>query len=182
MPRIRDSASITSTHFSSKKRELAPRAMSCRILPQTRTVGHNAAAIAYVINPRHPSSPNYTWQMFLPPLQHQPQRQLSVPVFSLSTVNEDGTTNMNIVTYASPVGIEPERLWMVSLYKVKLDATIFLVLTRKIQYELSWHWISRPSRTIDAYVYRRGRIHTGNMPFCLVCDNKGSDSSHGRYV
>ncbi|CAN0548981.1 unnamed protein product, partial [Ectocarpus sp. 8 AP-2014] len=40
------------------------------------------------------------------------------PVFSLATVNEDGSTNMNIVTYASPVGIEPERLWMVSLFKV----------------------------------------------------------------
>lgn len=44
--------------------------------------------------------------------------QLSVPVFSLATINEDGSTNMNIVTYASPVGIEPERLWMISLYKV----------------------------------------------------------------
>lgn len=44
--------------------------------------------------------------------------QLSVPVFSLATVNEDGTTNMNIVTYASPVGIKPEPLWMISLYKV----------------------------------------------------------------
>lgn len=45
--------------------------------------------------------------------------QLSVPVFSLATVNEDGSTNMNIVTYASPVGIKPERLWMVSLYRVR---------------------------------------------------------------
>ena len=45
-------------------------------------------------------------------------KQLSVPVFSLATVNGDGSTNMNVVTYASPVGIEPERLWMVSLYKV----------------------------------------------------------------
>lgn len=44
--------------------------------------------------------------------------QLSVPVFSLATVNEDGSTNMNIVTYASPVGIKPEPLWMISLYKV----------------------------------------------------------------
>lgn len=44
--------------------------------------------------------------------------QLSVPVFSLATLNADGSTNMNIVTYASPVGIEPERMWMVSLYQV----------------------------------------------------------------
>ena len=45
-------------------------------------------------------------------------KQLSVPVYSLATANEDGSTNMNIVTYASPVSIEPDRLWMVSLYKV----------------------------------------------------------------
>ncbi|CAM9810049.1 unnamed protein product [Ascophyllum nodosum] len=46
---------------------------------------------------------------------------LSVPVFSLATVNGDGSTNMNVVTYASPVGIEPERLWMVSLYKTTVS-------------------------------------------------------------
>lgn len=46
--------------------------------------------------------------------------QLNMPVFSLATINEDGSTNMNIVTYASPAGIEPERLWMISLYKVRI--------------------------------------------------------------
>lgn len=60
-----------------------------------------------MLSVRRPWPPNFK--------HHQ---QLSVPVFSLATVNEDGSTNMNIVTYASPVGIEPERLWMVSLYKV----------------------------------------------------------------
>ncbi|CAN0201620.1 unnamed protein product, partial [Ectocarpus sp. 12 AP-2014] len=52
--------------------------------------------------------------------------QLSVPVFSLATVNEDGSTNMNIVTYASPAGIKPERLWMVSLFKVTLSYENFI--------------------------------------------------------
>ncbi|KAJ1448297.1 hypothetical protein M885DRAFT_623583 [Pelagophyceae sp. CCMP2097] len=42
---------------------------------------------------------------------------LDSPAYSLATLNEDGTTNMNMVTYASPVGIRPHRLWMVSLYK-----------------------------------------------------------------
>ncbi|CAM9269365.1 unnamed protein product [Hapterophycus canaliculatus] len=51
---------------------------------------------------------------------------LSVPVFSLATLNEDGSTNMNIVTYASPVGIEPERLWMVSLFKSTLTYENFV--------------------------------------------------------
>eukprot|EP00752_Nemacystus_decipiens_P001236 g1235.t1 len=51
---------------------------------------------------------------------------LSVPVFSLATVNEDGSTNMNIVTYASPVGIKPEPLWMISLFKSTLSYENFV--------------------------------------------------------
>lgn len=59
--------------------------------------------------------------MTLPPLLFGVNglKKLSVPVFSLATLNEDGSTNMNVVTYASPVGIEPERLWMISLYQVR---------------------------------------------------------------
>lgn len=41
---------------------------------------------------------------------------LSNPVFSLSTVDEMGKTNMNILTYASPVGISPRR-WVISLFR-----------------------------------------------------------------
>ncbi|CAB1117740.1 unnamed protein product [Ectocarpus sp. CCAP 1310/34] len=58
--------------------------------------------------------------------KHHAPPALSVPVFSLATVNEDGSTNMNIVTYASPVGIEPERLWMVSLFKSTLSYENFI--------------------------------------------------------
>ncbi|CBN76435.1 conserved unknown protein [Ectocarpus siliculosus] len=58
--------------------------------------------------------------------KHHAPPALSVPVFSLATVNEDGSTNMNIVTYASPVGIEPERLWMVSLFKSTLSYENFV--------------------------------------------------------
>ena len=42
---------------------------------------------------------------------------LDVPVYSLATLNGDGSTNMNILTYASPMGIRPERLWQISLYR-----------------------------------------------------------------
>lgn len=42
---------------------------------------------------------------------------LDVPVYSLATLAEDGRTNMNVVTYASPVGIRPSRAWAVSLYR-----------------------------------------------------------------
>lgn len=44
---------------------------------------------------------------------------LSVPVYSLATLDadDDTVTNMNILTYASPVGIRPNRVWCVSLYR-----------------------------------------------------------------
>lgn len=42
---------------------------------------------------------------------------LDGPVYSLATLDEQGDTNMNIVTYATPVGIRPERRWALSLYK-----------------------------------------------------------------
>ena len=42
---------------------------------------------------------------------------LSAPVFSLATLNDDGSTNMNILTYAVPVGIRPTRTWVLSLWQ-----------------------------------------------------------------
>jgi hypothetical protein len=33
---------------------------------------------------------------------------LDVPTYSLATLNEDGSTNMNILTYATPVAIRPD--------------------------------------------------------------------------
>jgi len=50
---------------------------------------------------------------------------MDVPTFSLATVGEDGTTNMNIVTYASPVSIQPERLWSIGLVKSSLSHSNF---------------------------------------------------------
>ena len=54
-----------------------------------------------------------------PPQQRTPlvAPLLDVPVYSLATLNGDGSTNMNILTYASPMGIRPERLWQISLYR-----------------------------------------------------------------
>lgn len=48
-------------------------------------------------------------------------------VYSLATLNKQGsgTTNMNIVTFATPVSIEPRRLWVVSLYKHTLSRENF---------------------------------------------------------
>jgi flavin reductase (DIM6/NTAB) family NADH-FMN oxidoreductase RutF len=67
----------------------------------------------------------HTWNMLatlaiatasavLTPLDAPPV--LNVPTYSLATLNEDGTTNMNILTYATPAGVSP-RLWAVSLYR-----------------------------------------------------------------
>jgi len=43
---------------------------------------------------------------------------LDVPTYSLATLNPDGTTTgMNILTYASPVSVQPDRVWAIGLYK-----------------------------------------------------------------
>eukprot|EP00808_Paulinella_micropora_P021722 g9527.t1 len=46
---------------------------------------------------------------------------LSGPVFSLATVNKDGSTNMNILTYAVTVGRNPSPVWVISLYQGTLS-------------------------------------------------------------
>ena len=50
----------------------------------------------------------------LVPLETPPP--INNPVFALATVDAAGVTNMNILTYASPVGISPRR-WMISLFR-----------------------------------------------------------------
>jgi Flavin reductase like domain len=50
-----------------------------------------------------------------------------VPVYSLSTLNEDKvTTNLNIITYATQVGIKPHPVWAISLYKGTLSHDNFI--------------------------------------------------------
>ncbi|KAG7353244.1 flavin reductase like protein [Nitzschia inconspicua] len=46
---------------------------------------------------------------------------LDVPVYSLATLNADGSTNMNILTYATPVSIIPTRVWSLGLFKETLS-------------------------------------------------------------
>ena len=50
---------------------------------------------------------------------------LNTPVYSLATLNNDGSTNMNILTYATPVGVQP-RLWAVSLFRKTLSRDNFV--------------------------------------------------------
>ena len=48
--------------------------------------------------------------------------KLDLPVWSLSTLNDDFTkTNMNIVTYATQVGIKPLPVYAISLFKGTLS-------------------------------------------------------------
>mmetsp|Transcript_19299 Transcript_19299/g.31992 ORF Transcript_19299/g.31992 Transcript_19299/m.31992 type:complete len:206 (+) Transcript_19299:180-797(+) len=42
---------------------------------------------------------------------------VDVPVWSMATLNEDGSTNFNILTYATPVAIRPDRLYCLGLFK-----------------------------------------------------------------
>jgi flavin reductase (DIM6/NTAB) family NADH-FMN oxidoreductase RutF len=42
---------------------------------------------------------------------------IDVPTYSLATRGDDGKTGMNILTYATPVSISPDRIWSLGLYK-----------------------------------------------------------------
>ena len=46
---------------------------------------------------------------------------LNVPTYSMATLNDNNldpsTTNMNIVTYATPVSVRPDRVWCIGLFK-----------------------------------------------------------------
>ena len=46
---------------------------------------------------------------------------LDVPVYALATRNKDGTTNMNILTYATPVSAHPTRVWTLGVYRETLS-------------------------------------------------------------
>ena len=50
-------------------------------------------------------------------LQTQTPPLLDVPTYSLATFNRDGSTNMNILTFATPVSVTPNRVWSLSLYR-----------------------------------------------------------------
>lgn len=52
--------------------------------------------------------------------------KLNSNVYSLATRNQDGSTNMNIVTYATPVSIKPTQIWAISLYLNSLSYDNFL--------------------------------------------------------
>jgi flavin reductase (DIM6/NTAB) family NADH-FMN oxidoreductase RutF len=45
---------------------------------------------------------------------------LDVPTYSLATLNKDGSTNMNIMTYATPISVVPTRVWTLGLYRETL--------------------------------------------------------------
>mmetsp|Transcript_68251 Transcript_68251/g.154404 ORF Transcript_68251/g.154404 Transcript_68251/m.154404 type:complete len:245 (+) Transcript_68251:79-813(+) len=73
-------------------------------------------------------------------------RVMDVPVYSLATLGPDGETNMNILTYASPVGIRPKRTWVLSLYRATQTHANFLArgtgvlqVLREDHAQLIWH-------------------------------------------
>lgn len=42
---------------------------------------------------------------------------LDVPTYSLATKDADGNTGMNILTYATPISIRPDRIWSIGIFK-----------------------------------------------------------------
>lgn len=53
---------------------------------------------------------------------------VDVPVWSMATINDDAdqTTNMNLLTYATPVSIRPTRLYALGLFKATKSRDNFL--------------------------------------------------------
>jgi hypothetical protein len=49
----------------------------------------------------------------------------NVPVWSLATINQDHSTNFNIVTYTSPLSFSPNEVWALSLFKGTLSLENF---------------------------------------------------------
>ncbi len=42
---------------------------------------------------------------------------IDVPTYSLATTDKEGETGMNILTYATPISIRPDRIWSIGLFK-----------------------------------------------------------------
>lgn len=68
---------------------------------------------------------------------------LDVPTYSLATLNKDGSTNMNIMTYATPMSVVPQRVWALGIYRETLteenlhrEPTAVLQLLTKDQHNL----------------------------------------------
>lgn len=71
---------------------------------------------------RRRTAPSMTESATLVQLEAPPV--LNSPVYSLATLCDDGRTDMNILTYATPVGISP-RLWAISLFRKTLSHANF---------------------------------------------------------
>ncbi|KAH8044371.1 hypothetical protein JL721_12873 [Aureococcus anophagefferens] len=95
---------------------------------------------------------------------------LDAPVYSLATLNGDGSSNMNIVTYASPVGIRPERRWTLSLYRGTRSHANFAARRRGVLQLLreAQRWRRTPAGrvggeddAVDKAAAKRRRRHCG---------------------
>jgi flavin reductase (DIM6/NTAB) family NADH-FMN oxidoreductase RutF len=52
---------------------------------------------------------------------------IDVPTYSMATCDANGNTNMNILTYATPVSVRPDRVWSLGIFKGTLSYENFLV-------------------------------------------------------
>ena len=74
---------------------------------------------------------------------------LNSPVYSLATLNADGSTNMQILTYATPVGIGP-RKWAVSLYRPTLTYANWMERRTGVLQLLAWRHFDRRGAKLRA--------------------------------
>jgi len=101
---------------------------------------------------------------------------LDVPTYSLATLNKDGTTNMNIMTYATPISVVPTRVWTLGIYRETLteenlqrDSTAVLQLLTKEQVDLVGVLGGTSGRDIN----KRKECSRRGFPWKTPCDEVG---------
>ena len=98
---------------------------------------------------------------------------LNSPVYSLATRNDDGSTNMQILTYATPAGVSP-RMWAISLYKPTQTYANFVAQRTGILQQLC-----RPHASL---VYTLGGRSGADVDKAAACKEAGfpwSDATTG---
>ncbi len=103
---------------------------------------------------------------------------LTSPVFSLATLDASGATNMNLLTYVSPVGIRPDRLWTISLFRKTASAENFVARRTGVLQQLThahapltYALGGTRFRAFDGYVYL-GRLEPVGTVGACTCHSR----------
>ncbi|MBA4196489.1 MAG: hypothetical protein C0459_02940 [Chitinophaga sp.] len=95
----------------------------------------------------------------------KPWNLVSLPVYSISSKNADGNTNMNIITYANAVSMQPKQFVCAiyhntqTLFNVQLNAHFVLQILAEQQYRL----IDLLGKKSGKQINKAERLHKRNL-------------------